>query len=106
MYQGDKEYFDRVDYEEKIGMKKLITKYGNKNGYKGDKYFLACSPKWIDYDDAENREKRKAEMKTEYDIMYWINYSDDDENHGWYTVEQIKKWLTTKGLHLIEIKKD
>ncbi len=105
MYHGDKEYFDRVDYEEKIGMKKLIAKYGNKNDYKGDKYFMACSPKWIDYDDAENREKRKAEMKTEYDIMYWINYSDDDDNHGWYTVEQIKKWLTTKGLHLIEIKK-
>ena len=54
---------------------------------------MACSPKWINYEDAEAREKRKKEMNTEYDIMYWINYSDDDNNYGWYTVEQIREWL-------------
>lgn len=105
MYAGDKEYFDREDYEEKIGMKAIVQKHGNKNGYQGDKYFLACSPKWINYHDAEAREVRKKELNTEYDIQYWINYSDDDENHGWYTVEEIKKWLTTPKLHLINIRK-
>jgi hypothetical protein len=104
MYGGDKEYFDREDYEEKIGMKKIIAKYDNKNGYNSDKYFLACSPKWIDYDDAENREKRKKELNTKYDIHYWINYSDNDNNFGWYTVEEIKEWLTGKK-KLIEIRK-
>jgi len=105
MYMGDKEYFDREDYEKKIGMKKIIEKRGNKNGYKGEKYFMACSPKWIDYENKENREKRKKELNTKYDIQYWVNYSDDDENYGWYTVEEIKKWLTTPKLHLKEIRK-
>ncbi len=94
MYAADKEYYDRVDYEEKIGMKKIIEKYGNKNGYNGLHYFMACSPKWINYGDAEQREKRKKELNTKFDIQYWINYSDDDNNFGWYTVEQIKEWLT------------
>jgi hypothetical protein len=102
-YSADKEYYDREDYEEKIGMKKIIRKH--KGGYHEDKYFMACSPKWIDYRDAVNREKRKAEMKTKYDIQYWINYSDDDNNYGWYTVEEIKKWLTTPKLHLVDIRK-
>ena len=93
MYSVDKEYYDREDYEEKIGMKKIIAEYGNKGGYKERGYFCACSPKWINYSDAEEREARKKEMNTEYDIMYWINYSDDDDNYGWYTVEEIREWL-------------
>jgi hypothetical protein len=104
MYAGDKEYFDREDYEEKIGMKEIIEKYGNKNGYNGNKYFMACSPKWIDYNDVENREIRKKELNTKYDIHYWINYSDNDNNSGWYTVEEIKEWLTGKK-KLTEIRK-
>jgi len=99
---SDKELYDREDYEEKIGMKEIIKKYGNKNG---NKYFLACSPKWIDYDNVDAREKTKTELKTEYDIRYWINYSDDDNNFGWYTVEEIRKWLTTPNLHLVQIRK-
>jgi hypothetical protein len=94
MYAADKKYYDRVDYEEKIGMTKIKEKCGNKNGYNKSKYYMACSAKWIDYDDAEAREKRKKELNTKYDIQYWINYSDDDENCGWYTVEEIKEWLT------------
>jgi hypothetical protein len=104
MYMGDKEYFDREDYEKKIGMKKIIEKYGNKNGYNGLHYFMACSPKWINYEDKEAREEQKKKRNTKYDIMYWINYSDDDNNAGWYTVEEIKKWLTGKK-KLSEIRK-
>jgi hypothetical protein len=93
MYLADKEFYDLEDYEEKIGMKKVIEKYGNKNGYKGRGYFMACSPKWIDYMDEEARERQKKTNNTEYDILYWINYSDDDHNYGWYTVEEICEWL-------------
>jgi hypothetical protein len=103
MYMGDKEYFDREDYEEKIGMKKIIEKRGN-NGYNGLHYFMACSPKWIDYEDKEAREEQKKKNNTKYDIMYWINYSDDDNNYGWYTVEEIREWLTGKK-KLTEIRK-
>lgn len=104
MYKADKEYYDRLDYEEEIGMKKIIEKFGNKNGYMGDKYFCACSPKWIDYNDVENREKQKKKRNTEFDILYWVNYSDNDNNCGWYTVEEIREWMTSKK-KLVEIRK-
>lgn len=95
MFHGDKEYFDREDYEEKIGMKKIIAKNGNKNSYQGAKYFMACSPKWLDYNNEEGTlEERKRKLNTKYDIEYWINYSDDDNNFGWYTVEEIREWMT------------
>lgn len=94
MYNADKEYYDREDYEEKIGMKEIIKKHGKQGLTKELHYFLACSPKWISYKDAEHREEYKKKHNTKYDIIYWINYSDDDDNYGWYTVEQIREWLT------------
>lgn len=99
MYSVDKSAIDLVEYEAKIGITKLKEQTRG-NGYKGDKYFMACSPKWISYDDAKHREKRKKELKTKYDIMFWVNYSDDDENYGWYIAEDIIKWLSTPGLKL------
>ena len=110
MYNADNEYFDRVDYENKTGVPKLIEKNRNarqkdaeKNGcWRGNLYghahgyHVACSPKWIDYDDAENREAKKKEFNTKYDIIYWVNYSDDENNYGYYTVEEIKAWLKGK----------
>jgi len=103
MYNADKKYWDRIDYEEKIGMKKLVDK-NKSNEYHSLHYFMACSSRWINYEDEENREKIKAENDTKYDIRYWVNYSDDDNNSGWYTVEEIKQWLTgTK--KLTEIRK-
>ena len=103
MYMGDKEYYDLHDYEEEIGMKKIIMDNGNKDGYKGNKYFLACSPRWIDYNNEEKREEAKNKYNTKYDIIYWINYSDNSDNHGWYSVEEIKEWLTGNK-KLIEIR--
>ena len=73
--------------------------YGHNHGY-----YIACSPKWIDYEDAENREAKKKEYHTKYDIMYWVNYSDDDDTHGHFTVEEIKEWLGGKK-KLSEIRK-
>lgn len=92
MYDADKEYYDRVDYEEKIGMAKLVEKH-RRTEHQKLHYFMACSPKWIDYNDAESREEYKKKHNTKYDIIYWINYSDDDHNYGWYTVEEIRQWL-------------
>jgi len=105
MYNADKEYYERVDYEKKTGVPKLkekLKKIKNKNGYNenlyGHKhgYYIACSPKWIDYHDEENREKQKKEHNTKYDILYWVNYSDDENNYGYHTVEEIKEWLSGK----------
>ncbi|MDX1286207.1 MAG: hypothetical protein R3182_14405, partial [Draconibacterium sp.] len=105
MYAADKKYYDLQDYEKKIGMTKLKEKVlenqrkksrkdPNYDMYKALHYYMACSAKWINYEDAAEREELKKKYKTKYDIHYWINYSDDDDNCGWYTVEEIKAWLT------------
>lgn len=100
MFLVDKKAKELSEYEEKIGVAELKKKAKQNSGYKGDKYFMACSPSWIDYENAENREEQKKKMKTQYDIMFWINYSDDDDNYGWYKAEDIIKWLSTPGLKL------
>lgn len=83
-------------YEMQIGMSKIKeeqrTIYRNSNGTKG-KYWMALSPKWINNDDW------KKKLKTKFDIAYWVNYGDD-EVYGWFSVEQIKEWLTTPTLKL------
>ena len=87
-------------YEMKIGLYKLKeeqrTIYSNSNGKKG-KYWLACSPIWID-------EKMKERLKTGFEIGYWLNYGDN-ETYGWFSVEEIKQWLTTPELKLKDFEK-
>ena len=102
MYNVDKKQVDLYEYEKKIGVTKLKE---NGAGYKKEKYFMACSPRWINYEDPVEREKQKQKMGTEYDIMFWINYSDDDDNYGWYKAEDIIKWLSTPGLKLKSLNK-
>lgn len=104
MYNVDKKAKDLIEYEEKIGVTKLKEK--TRNGYKNEKYFMACSPRWIDYEDAENREKLKQKIGTKYDIQFWVNYSDDDNNYGWYKAEDIIKWLSTPDLKLKSLNKE
>ena len=102
MYAADKKYYDLQDYEKKIGMIKIKDKVMKQRREKGGNmhkdlhYYMACSAKWIDYENEVERAKYKEKHETKYDIHYWINYSDDDDNCGWYTVEQIKEWLTGK----------
>jgi len=89
--------------KKKLAWQNLLKK-NRRTEYHKLHYFTACSPKWIDYKDAESREEYKKKHNTKYDIIYWINYSDNDSNYGWYTVEEIRKWL--KGTKkLTEIRK-
>lgn len=67
---------------------------------------MACSPYWIDYNDQKRRKQIKKQYNTKYDIHFWINYSDDDDNFGWYTAEDIINWLSTPGLKLTQISKN
>jgi hypothetical protein len=100
MYDADEEHYKLIEYEKKIGMTKLKEKNRKSEGLH---YYLACSAKWIDYENEEAREEIKKKLNTKYDIRYWINYSDNDNNYGYYTVEDIKKWLTGKKT-LLEVK--
>lgn len=84
-------------YESHIGMTRLKneqrTLYRNTNGKKG-RYWLACSPRWIDSDEVKK--------ETEYKIGYWVNYGDDN-TYGWFTVEEIKQWFENPEIYLHEI---
>ena len=102
MYFVDKKAKDLIDYEEKIGVAKLKRKTRGK-GYQGEKYFMACSPRWINYEDEKAREESKKKIGTKYDIQFWVNYSDDDNHYGWHTAEEIIEWLSTPNLKLKQI---
>lgn len=102
----DNKALDLVKYEAEIGLTKLKEQkykyYGNKDFDESKhKYWMACSPSWINYKN-ENPEA-KEKNNTEYDIKYWVNYGDNDV-YGWFTVEQIKTWLETPNLKLKDLK--
>src|SRR3972149_4695192 len=69
MYKSDKKQKDLVDYEAEIGMTKLKEDTRPASGYKKENYYMACSPKWIDYENAENLNKIKDLKKTKFDIQ-------------------------------------
>ena len=85
-----------LKYEAAIGMTKRKeeqqTLYLNTNGKKG-RYWMACSPKWIE---------EFTRLRTKYKIAYWVNYGDD-MTYGWFTVEQIQKWFDNPKIFLHEI---
>jgi hypothetical protein len=103
IYKADRKTSDLEEYEKAIGMD--VLKRERKGNYGEIRYFLACSPSWIDYENLKNREEKKFEWNTQYDILYWVNYSDDDDNYGWYTVEEIMRWLKDDKIKLSEIRK-
>lgn len=84
MYKVDKKEYDLIEYEKKIGITDLKENTRGK-GFQGEKYYMACSPNWICYEDEEEREKIKQKRGTKYDIWYWVNYSDDDSHYGWHS---------------------
>lgn len=120
MYRVDRDSKDLINYEEEIGVRKLKDKVneenrGNRNSHPIH-YYMACSPRWIGpsgltknltKEEVEDRAERKKSNwnNTKYDIIFWINYSDDDNNFGWYTAEEIIQWLSTPGLKLTQIRK-
>jgi len=101
LYEGDMDHYKLEDYCAKIGLTKLKEKH--RSGYKENKYFMAASPKWITHSDDETLKEAKKRWKTKYDILIWINYSDDDDHYGWHRYEDIKEWLTTPKVKLTEV---
>ena len=86
-------------YEAFIGMtrrkEEQLTIYRNTCGAEG-RYWMACSPKWIE------DEKQKRRMNTKYEIGYWVNYGDNS-TYGWFTVEQIQEWFDNPKIFLHEL---
>jgi hypothetical protein len=75
---------------------KIKAKWEEKVKKSGKSYndYTCISPKFFNF---YNKEKEKELMKkynTKYNFHIWINASND--NYGWYTGEQVKKWMKSK----------
>lgn len=85
-----------LEYQDKIGITKIIAEQQLlrwQSGGKKGKVWLALSP---------YRKEEKHNLETKYDIVYWVNYGDD-ETFGWFSVESIIEWLTTPDLLLYKL---
>lgn len=61
---------------------------------KAGRRYYALSPKWADAVLVSKRGK----SKTEHPVVYWLNPMDQDvNNYGWFTVEELDKWVHGKG---------
>lgn len=85
MAKSDKSSFDLIKVRNELNLEQKSREK------RKDEQFISISVKWIDYENSENREKRKKELKTKYDVQAWVNGSND--NYGWFTVEQVLKWI-------------
>ncbi len=77
------------------------TKIKNKLEKAGKKYF-ALTPKWS----KELISTAHGEIKTKYDVLYWLNPQDQKNNsYGWFTVEELLLWAENKGPVIDRMKK-
>jgi len=55
--------------------------------------WLALSPSWLTI-----KSTSRGAMESQYDVMYWLNPCDQQNNNfGWYTVEQLLEWANHTG---------
>ena len=53
------------------------------------RHYFACSPRW-----PHAGEKKK----TKHPVVYWLNPMEQDKNnYGWFTVEDLDKWIKNEG---------
>lgn len=61
---------------------------------KAGRRYYALSPKWAD----AVLVSKRGESKTNHPVVYWLNPMDQDSNnYGWFTVEELDKWVKGKG---------
>lgn len=58
------------------------------------KGYYACSPRWL----GETFKTVDGEKKSTYPVIYWLNpLEQNDNNFGWYTVEDLDQWIQDTG---------
>lgn len=94
MKAKDEDYHKLQIASEATGIKKKIDdlNHGHK-GVRGGIFdapcgYFALSPAWIKGDKKDTR----------YNVMYWLNPMKQQENNfGWFTVEELELWMEGKG---------
>lgn len=100
MYNADQDRVNLNAAAEKTGIKKKIEAYNEqwRKNYEvetgGRCYesppcgFFALTPKWGTIDG----------KKTKHPVTFWLNpMRQDENNYGWFTVEELEQWLQGKG---------
>ena len=97
MRDGDIEYENLQKDADATGIKAKLEKFGKK--------FFALSPKrpFVDNGDGtytpfRSSTNEETNVTTKYNVMFWLNPMQQDENNtGWFTVEQLEEWCLDKG---------
>ena len=90
MKEADEDYLNLMDAVEKVeaetGLKEKLKTTG--------KRYFALSPCWAE----SITSTRDGKLKTAHPIVFWLNPMEQQQNNfGWYTVEQLLEWAEGKG---------
>lgn len=60
--------------------------------------WYALSPKWSKELKSVIRDGGTEVVETQYPVMFWLNPMEQQKhNHGWFTVEQLREWVSGRG---------
>ena len=76
-----------------IGIRDRVNEWGrSKNTFGGA--FFALSPRWL----KEGFTTKNGTRKSAHPVIYWLNpYDQQNNNSGWYTVEELEQWMQGRG---------
>ncbi len=81
MKRRDEDYLDLMEEVEKIDLAAKLQAAG--------KEYFALSPRW---------NKDNFARESAYKVIYWLNpYHQDENNYGWYSVEELLQWIKGEG---------
>lgn len=81
LYDADKDREKLLEASEATGIATKLKATGGKCDY------LALSPRWAGKDE-----------NSKYNVIYWLNpMNQQDNEYGWYTVEELELWALGKG---------
>lgn len=85
----------RVPEEILNQMREAVEKTGIEEKLKAnDKRYFALSPRWA----SSIKSTSDGEVKTTHPVIFWLNPMKQDQNNfGWFTVEQLTEWIDGKG---------
>jgi len=67
---------------------------------KSGRQFVSISHRFIEPFDESSLKEEKKKRNTKYDVWCWVNGSND--NYGWFTVEEVKKWIKNPDVANVE----
>jgi len=78
---GHEDRFKLLDAAKATGIEERLKK--------AERRYFACSPRWCSEGDHE---------RTKHPVIFWLNPQEQNKNNsGWFTVEDLDKWIAGEG---------